>query len=299
MKAPSIQPSKTVKESARSGFSPGAVARALGVSESSLKRWCDQGHLEFALTAGGHRRLPASAVLAFARAHGHRVVAPAELGLVDPAHSTGELDLRTRLMRLLIAGEESAVSQLLTGLLAAGRSVEELCDGLIMPALADLGEAWAGGDLEIYEERRACELAARALVDLSQLAPRLSRRAVKAVGGTLLGDPYALPTLMAEATLRHQGLDARSLGVALPASTLVAAVHNLKPKLVWLTVGAVVDERALVKDVEALEQAVRAEGAALVLGGRALRPALRTQLPHVLYCDGMRSLAAFGRALVR
>ena len=46
-------------------LSPKQVARALGVSESSLKRWCDKGLIPTERTAGGHRRLPLAGVLDF------------------------------------------------------------------------------------------------------------------------------------------------------------------------------------------------------------------------------------------
>ena len=149
-------------------------------------------------------------------------------------------------MRLLIGGDAHAVTELLSSLFASGVSIGEICDDFIAPALADLGEGWAGGTVEIYEERRACELIGRALAELTRLAVRPGKRAPRAIGGTLSGDPYTLPTLMAEATLCHQGMDARSLGVSLPASTIALAVRELEPKIVWLTVGHFEDEGALV-----------------------------------------------------
>lgn len=287
---------KTVSRG-RPGHSPASVARALGVSESSLKRWCDAGHLSFARTAGGHRRVRTAAVLAFAKSHGHRVIAPEELGLVPLDGTPNEPTLRSRFMRLLIAGQSRGVTELLSALFASGTSVADLCDGFIAPTLADLGEAWAGGGLEIYEERRACELIGRALADLADLAPHLGKRAPRAIGGTITGDPYTLPTLMAEATLRHQGVDARSLGASLPAPTIVAAIREIKPKIVWLTVGHVLDEDAFIADVSHIEAAAAGVGAALAIGGRALGSRLRLELRCAVFCDGMQQLASFGRAL--
>ena len=41
------------------------VAEALSVSESSVKRWCDQGAIPTIRTVGGHRRIPLDGLLRF------------------------------------------------------------------------------------------------------------------------------------------------------------------------------------------------------------------------------------------
>jgi excisionase family DNA binding protein len=61
-------------------ITPKQVARAIGVSESSLKRWCDRGLIPTVRTAGGHRRLPISGVLSYLRETGHEMVRPELLG---------------------------------------------------------------------------------------------------------------------------------------------------------------------------------------------------------------------------
>src|SRR5699024_9163160 len=50
----------------------------LGVHESSIKRWCDQGLLECSFTPGGHRRFAFDVMLDFARTSS---LAPALLAL--------------------------------------------------------------------------------------------------------------------------------------------------------------------------------------------------------------------------
>ena len=69
-------------------LTPKQVARAIGVSEASLKRWCDKGLIEMVRTVGGHRRLPLSSVLQFLRSSGHQLVRPEILGL-PPTTGTG------------------------------------------------------------------------------------------------------------------------------------------------------------------------------------------------------------------
>jgi len=61
-------------------ISPKQVALALGVSEASLKRWCDKGLIPAIRTAGGHRRLPINGVIHFIRQTGQHLVRPEVLG---------------------------------------------------------------------------------------------------------------------------------------------------------------------------------------------------------------------------
>ena len=74
-------------------ISPRQAARALGVSESSFKRWCDRGLIATVRTAGGHRKLAMSDVVRFVRERQGRVVAPELLGL--PPTSPSTWDCRT------------------------------------------------------------------------------------------------------------------------------------------------------------------------------------------------------------
>ena len=64
------------------------LAEAIGVSESSIKRWADDGVLHVARTAGGHRRIPLPEAIRFIRETGAVVVQPAILGLDDAASAS-------------------------------------------------------------------------------------------------------------------------------------------------------------------------------------------------------------------
>ncbi len=62
-------------------LTPRQVARAMGVSEASLKRWCDRDLIPSVRTAGGHRRLELGGVLQYLRESGRPLPAPEVLGL--------------------------------------------------------------------------------------------------------------------------------------------------------------------------------------------------------------------------
>ncbi len=278
---------------ANGDVSPRQAASALGVSESSIKRWVDQGRLAAVKTPGGHRRLPVQGLLQFARESGLTVDAPAPLADISPPLPRR---IRASLSTALLADDSGAVRQLLELEWLGGRSVESLCDDLIVPVLAHIGERWAAGAMRVDQERRACELVRRALLLLAERLTPAPDNGL-ALGGALESDPYELPTLMAELVLRERGFDARSLGAGLPALDLALAIAERRPRLVWVAVAVCVDEQRFAADFARVTTAASQVGAPVVVGGRGLTRSLRQRLRYSAFCDAMAHLGAFACAL--
>lgn len=280
-------------------LSPRQVAEAIGVSESSLKRWCDSGLIPTRRTAGGHRRVPIAGVVAFLRERGFDPKRPDLLGLPAGAHrDRRELtEFEERAAALLSSGNETELGALLLGLYLGGRSLAELADKLLAPAFRGLGTSWEHGQLEIYQERRAVELTLKVLRDLSRVAPTPSAAAPLALVATLDGDPYTLGVAVAELVLRDAGWRASSLGSGNPISSLCAAIDDLSPRLLCVSVSAVADPAKFTCDCTALYDHARSRGTALVLGGRALTEQLRGQIRYSAYCESMTALVGFTESL--
>jgi len=66
-------------------LSPRELADALGVSESSLKRWVDAGKIAAARTDGGHRRIALPEAVRFIRETGAPVARPELLDMPEVA----------------------------------------------------------------------------------------------------------------------------------------------------------------------------------------------------------------------
>lgn len=278
---------------------PKQVARAIGVSEASLKRWCDKGLIPFVRTAGGHRRLPLPAVAAFIRNTGQRLVDPAALGL--PATSGGGTFVMERAAEqvgeALAAGDEDRVLHIAHDLFLSGRHLVDICDRVLTPALHGLGARWEHGQIEVYQERRAVELCNRLIVDFLRLLTRPADDAAHAMGSTLEGDPYSLACGMVELVLSEIGWKTETLGIGNPVSTLRAAIRSRKPRLFWITASHTVDSSKLVADLAALSDEARAADCLLVVGGRALAPNLRRELPAVAYCETLRELVDLAKSV--
>jgi excisionase family DNA binding protein len=279
---------------------PKQVARAIGVSESSLKRWCDQGLIPTVRTAGGHRRLAMPQVMRFLKQRGHRLVDPAVIGLPPTTTGAGDRTLERGLARLrdaLVAGQEDLARQVVLDLYLARHRLSAICDQVMTPAFHDIGRLWGCGDVAIYQERRACEISLRLLHELARLIVPPGPHAPPAIGGTLEGDPYLLATTMAELVLCDNGWRARSLGNMLPAETIQQAIRDTRPRLVWLSVSAIDDPVKFVEAAAAIFETTRKQGAALAVGGRALLPELRRRLRFGRWCETLHDLELFGRTL--
>ncbi len=283
----------------RTSLTPKQVAVAIGVSEASVKRWCDLGILPSVRTAGGHRRLSLPGVLKFLRDTGRPVARPELLGLPSSS-GEGPLLLRRvsrRMAEALSAGDEEVFRGLAFNLFLARHSAAAICDQAIAPAFHELGTQWQHGRLEVYQERRGVEIALRVLHNLAAALPPLALGAPLAIGGTLAGDPYILPNAMVELALRDAGWRAESCGTGLPAASLAAAVRARGPRLCWLSVSAAADATSLADDVQTILEVAGEVGALLVAGGRALTSGLRADLPGVLPVDSLSRLSVLAGGL--
>lgn len=278
----------------KTSVSPRQVARAIGVSESTLKRWCDRGLIPMRKTAGGHRRMAVSDVISFLRESGHGVAQPELLGLPAAVGRTQRtLHLaRDQFLDALLSGHREVAGEVVTDLLVAGHTIPAIFDSVIAGALHELGERWSCGDLAIYEERRACEICMSLLRELRARlqTPRVADQR-RAIGATLEHDAYTIPVTMAELVLLDAGWNATSLGSNLPIETLLQAIDDIRPDLFWLSVSHVADARAFSSALSILAEKAESVGASFVIGGQAIRPEHIESLTQVKHCSSFDDLA--------
>jgi excisionase family DNA binding protein len=280
-------------------LTPKQVARSIGVSEASLKRWCDKGNLPSIRTAGGHRRLPVNGVVQFLRQTGYPVVRPEVLGLPATTGRGKETieRARSRMRSALEAGDQQRAAQLVFDLYLAGHTACDICDQVIALAFQDIGTRWQHGEIEVYEERRGCEACMRVLHQLQGLLLSVPDSAPYAIGATLEGDPYTIPTLMVEIALREAGWRAESYGVGHPADTLCAAIRAVRPRLFWLSVSTIASVPDFLAGYSKLYDTAAECAVPVVVGGRALTENIRRAIQYSAYGDTLKHLTSFARTL--
>ncbi len=281
-------------------LSPKQVAEAIGASESSLKRWCDQGLIQTVKTAGGHRRIPVQEALRFAREQNHAVVEPRILSM--PASEDRKArrveGCAERLVEALLTDNDAAAHAIVFDLFLAGQPVSLVFDEVIAVAFRTIGEKWDSHEVDVYQERCSCQIALRVLHELRSKLVSPERELV-ALGATIEGDQYSLPITMSEMVLRSVGWDARSLGSSIPFDSMINAVKRHEPGLFWLSVSFIPDESAFISGFNRLFEAASKINTAVVVGGRALTTEIRTRLRYSAFCDTMRHLEEFAKTLRR
>lgn len=277
---------------------PKQVSRAIQVSESSVKRWCDKGVIPSQKTAGGHRRIPLAGLLVFLRESKQPLVSPEVIGLPATTGQSHRVINRAaqQLTEALIRGDDEQCRSITFDLFLAEHSVGTICDHVFAPAFQEIGNRWECNDAEVYQERLGCSIALRVLHELRSLIPESPEKAPIAIGGAVEGDQYHLPTSMVELVLRDAKWNAVSLGSNLPFQTLGQATKTHRPQLFWLSVSHIADEsRFLGEYAEFYEEF--GMNVAIVVGGRALTEPLRQQMKYAAFCDNMQHLESFAQTL--
>jgi methanogenic corrinoid protein MtbC1 len=281
-------------------LSPRQLAQAIGVSESSLKRWADSGQITVSRTSGGHRRITLTEAIRFIRATRATVVKPEILGLseisaIQRARPSEEDEL-TAFTTYLKEGREAEARGLFLSSYLSGRSIAELGAELVQPALEAIGEIWRHGMEGVFIEHRATDICIQAIsqVRLMQHAPD---DAPVAVGGAPSGDVYLLPSLLSAAVLAGEGYRAINLGPDSPADALLHAAHEYDAALVWLSISAELESGEPDAIVRQLSVGLQPLNAMLIVGGRLARRQPLPTLPNVHYAEFMTELVALACGL--
>ena len=216
------------------------AAASLGVSVSTIKRWVDEGILPAHRTAGGHRKI-SSEVLALAR-QGALVRGDLTARQVVSARDQPiELESAAAALRDALPRGEATEASADPRHLPLECAARTLADQVIAPVMAQVGHDWETSRIDVWQEHRVTQLCAGALYDLKDElesaggAPPTGRGS----GTAPEGDPYLLPTLLAQLVLLDAGWEAINLGPHTPFPSLTKAMRELRPRLLWLSVSHV------------------------------------------------------------
>jgi len=282
-------------------LSPKQLGQAIGVSESSLKRWIDDGLIAVTRTTGGHRRIELAEAVRFVRQRGYTIADMGALGLTAADDETGRADAAQRAERfheLLINGQDKEFTASLTRLYLDGHTLAELIDGPIREAMKRIGELWHNDPDGIGIEHRATDICIRALSYLHTLLKTPPADAPLAIGGAPPADMHLISSLCISLVLAEQGWREANLGANTPWEQLERAAKREKASLVWVTMtnepGTDYESH-----LRSLAQSLAEVPCQLVVGGRQLsEPIQRIYLENFHAARSMAELVSFSRGLL-
>jgi methanogenic corrinoid protein MtbC1 len=269
----------------RSALSTAHVARLFSVTETTVKRWADEGTLICQKTPGGHRRFMIRDVVEFADRNNFTPAGALELAGPDSLSPAIQLAVLSRDFGVLVdAFAQKALSPEKAGLFAYLSYLYEhrihlweIYDRVIQPGMVVIGNRWAEGNLDVGDEHRASYATLVALARLQTqiiIKPVIGKVAVCACVGE---EQHHLGLRCAAYLAESEGWTIHYMGARTPLQSLVAAVRGLKPDLVCLSTtgggGKMLTEEAL----EDLSRVARECGALLVVGGSGARGEMEEQ----------------------
>lgn len=280
-------------------LSIGGLAEATGVPSETIRIWERRyGQPQPIRLPSGHRRYDESHVrwlrrMAEGVAQGLRpgrlvAMTDAEIDrLIDPIpEATKEDPELATLMGLL---REYRGTEFNSAMLASWRRMGPtlFLTQRIAPLVHKVGRAWADGSLPV----RAEHFLSQKLEDLLRslrLSLNPDERNPKLVLATLSGEEHDLGLQMAALATAAHRVPTLLLGTNLPEAELVAAVTEIRPKALCISVSLATGGLATDKRLRELRQKLP-PSVSLVVGGMGTRN-IRRKAPGIEYLDGIEAL---------
>lgn len=251
------------------------VAALLKVTETTIKRWADQGQLACIRTPGGHRKFVLNEVIRFAEAHGYPLS-----GLVQPPLTGGQLQsvqvgvvskdygkVAEVLFEEALQGDRQGLLSLLAHLYKHRIPFPVVADEIIRPAFERLGKLWAEGKLEVNQEHRASHALLEALI---QFAPEMRRKPLNgltALCACAEGELHEIGLQTLAYALEVEGWTVHYIGPDTPWETSAAFVRSGHPDVICLSMTMTHGRKSSMAKLRRLSSVVHRQHAKLLAGG--------------------------------
>jgi excisionase family DNA binding protein len=275
------------------------LARLWQVSEATIKRWADAGHLPSSRTLGGHRRFALDEVARFQSLRGLAITNGArrdDVALLSATRdkSSGGGDVNEQFFAAIVGGREGAAADILLESYLCGGKLVEILDGTVAGAMQRIGRLWHGGDLSLIDEHLATRTTMRALEVLGRSVRREPSNRREAFCCAVEEEYHEIAMLCVQILLESEGWHVKNFGANTPFFALSEVVEKECPDLLCLssTTHAALDRAA--REYQQLYNVARACRTRIALGGAGfLDDAIRRRFPSDLYAASFQELMEF------
>jgi MerR family transcriptional regulator, light-induced transcriptional regulator len=251
------------------------VARMIAVTETTVKRWADEGKIPCHKTLGGHRKFVLKDILTFAEQHAYPLMGGAVPPLSKRQGEILEFSVQTKnyhkIAQLLydeaLQGDKQGLYELLSYLCKNRIAFATLADEVIRPAMVQIGERWQEGRLETNQEHLASNALLEGLVRLNSQLHRKPANGLSAVCACAEGDYHEIGVRMLAYALEAEGWNIHYLGANTPFDTLGSFIKKKTPELICVSATIVDGNQRVIGGLRNIGTIVRSRSAAYLIGG--------------------------------
>ena len=250
------------------------VATLFNVTETTVKRWADDGKLKCQKTPGGHRKFPMREVIVFAESFGFSPIGTLSLAR-DSQSREVELSVLRRdfgaLAKLFVLNaltpSETDLPSFLSYLYQHHIPLADIYDEVVRPGMIQIGEQWKQGKISPAHEHRSSN---ETIVAITQLQAEI-RSKVKLGTSALCACPeeeqHEIGLRCISSVLQVEGWTVHYVGARVPMKAIGELCIELRPSLVCLSVTMEENTQAMLKGIKELREIVDSQKGKMVLGG--------------------------------
>ena len=253
------------------------IARLFHVTETTVKRWADEGRLKCQKTPGGHRKFSIRQVVAFAEENNFEPCGILELS--DDLAPKIQMAVVSRDFAQMVdafvlkslSPNKTDLFDYLSYLYEHRIQLGEIFDLVLRPAMGIIGERWAAGTLDISHEHRASHETLDALAKLQAQINIKPQNGFVALLACLGEEMHEIGLRCAAYLLESEGWDTHYLGARTPPSSIVTAIRELRPDLVCLSVTSADAIRPPHDSLHEIAETIHASGGRVFGGGAGVQ----------------------------
>ena len=250
-----------------SSVSTRIASELLSVHESSIKRWCNSGELDYWTTPGGHRRIPIGKLVSFASGRGLDVSLLvfgdfAERLWIgsEAARREGNFHILSKLaLEWIHLGRSDLLEAMLPFLVDRGIPMGTVFDEILGSAMGRIGSLYSSNKLSIGDEHRMTAHVRDALLGVKKsLDIRKGETTPKeqptAIVGCIRGEVHEIGALMIRVLLIQAGWRIVYLGLDVPTEEFHAQARKHSADLVCISMAPPRGEAEALDAVELLKR---------------------------------------------
>jgi len=264
------------------------VARLFDVTETTVKRWADDGTLHCHKTPGGHRKFPMRDVIEFAERSKCEPVGVLSLPKDDDQGTAIQMAVIARDFRTLVrifvekalSPDRTDLSVYFSYLYEHRFALWEICDNIVRPGMTEVGELLERGEIGINQEHRASYEVLDALARLQAgifIKPDTGKAVVLAC---IAEELHEIGLRTASYIFEAEGWTTHYIGARTPPAAVVSAVEELRPGILALSMTTPVESQRSLDDLRRLTLTVHGMGVIILVGGAGVPQSVR-EFPSV------------------